>query len=293
MKFSVLIVARNSAPILKNLLDSLNSCDDVILVNDRSTDNTNSIASIYENITIIKSQDLIKDDQNMNPEQNLFYGNEAYFRNLTLNSITYKYDWVLILDSDERVPSETLTALKSIKPEADQVAYSIKRNDIFLGKKLKYAQQVGFYTRLIKIDSCSYKRPINSYMVFKGKVKKLSLSFDHYPFALGLESWLNRHIQYSLIETQKALSSTYQKDNQFSLMNIISNPPRQFLKNFFYLLYFRGFLKFLLLYIFRLGFLDGAPGYIYCMLIAWYETLIEARQRIKMLEDRSIRSDLE
>jgi hypothetical protein len=40
---------------------------------------------------------------------------------------------------------------------------------------------------------------------------------------------------------------------------------------------FRPMLKFFIIYILRLGFLDGKPGYIWCRLIGQYEFQIAAK----------------
>ena len=37
---------------------------------------------------------------------------------------------------------------------------------------------------------------------------------------------------------------------------------------------FRPFLRFVVWYFFRLGILDGRQGYVFCLLMAWYELLV-------------------
>lgn len=286
MQFSVLIVARNASKIIVPLLEDLKNCDDVIVVNDRSTDDTLEKLHKYKNIKVIDSVELIKNHKKLKFNE-LFFGNEAYFRNLTINSIGYKYEWLLLLDSDERISKNSLNQLTYLKPNKNQVAYSLKRTDIFLGRKLRFSQQVSSYLRLIKYKYCKYKRPINSFIECNGQVKRTQITFEHYPFNEGLDKWIDRHIKYSNIESKKAFNNSFTRKNIFSLDFIFKNPIRQFYKNLFYLLYLRGFIKFVLLYVFRFGFLDGIPGYLYCSLIAWYETLIEIKQRLYSFEDET------
>ena len=119
------------------------------------------------------------------------------------------------------------------------------------------------------------------------KVQKTKITLEHFPFNEGLDKWIDRHIKYSNIEAKKAFNNSFSRKNIFSLKFIFKNPIRQFYKNLFYLLYIRGFIKFVLLYFFRFGFLDGIPGYLYCSLIAWYETLIEIKQRLYSFEDET------
>lgn len=286
MRFSILIVARNASKIIVPLLEDLKDCDDVIVVNDRSNDDTLDKLQKFKNIKVIDSIELTKNHKILKYNE-LFFGNESYFRNLTINSIEYKHEWILLLDADERISKKSLNELLNLIPNKNQVAYSLKRSDIFLGRKLKFSQQVNSYLRLIKYKKCRYMRPINSYIECNGLVKKTNITFEHYPFIDGLDKWIDRHIKYSDIEAKKALNNSISRKNIFSINKILKNPIRQFYKNLFYLLYIRGLIKFILLYIFRFGFLDGFPGYLYCSLIAWYETLIEIRQRLYVFEDET------
>ena len=280
MKFSVLILTKDSEEIIDGLLDCLKFCDDVVLVNDRSKDNTSLKAKKYSNVRLFETEDLAKNISQLDLKKNLFYGDEACLRNLTINKIDYKYDWILILDSDERISQSSLNLLNKIELKDEFKAISLMRFDNFLGKRLKYSQQVSRYIRLIKKNYCAYKRPINSFIDVRGKIFNAKISFDHYPFIKGFEHWINKHIEYSKLESIKADNATSEIIKVFNPKIIFNNPIRQLYKNIFYLLYLRGIIKFFILYIFKFGFLDGLPGYIYCCLICWYETLIEIRQKI-------------
>lgn len=288
MKFSVLILTKNSENIIDKLLACLTSCDDVVVVNDRSEDDTAGKVRKYKNARLFETIELAKNIPNLDSQKELFWGDEASLRNLLLNKIDYKYEWILILDSDERISKSALGLLKTLKVPEQYVAISLIRYDNFLGKRLKYSQQVSSYIRLIKKNYCIYKRPINSFLYFNGKEYKTNISFDHFPFINGIESWIDRHIEYSKLESKKANLASNQIKKVFNIKTIITSPIRQLYKNIFYLLFFRGILKFILLYIIRFGFLDGLPGYLYCSLICWYETLIEVRQRINLFSKNKI-----
>ena len=42
---------------------------------------------------------------------------------------------------------------------------------------------------------------------------------------------------------------------------------------------FRGPARFLYMWLFRVGFLDGRPGWDYCRLVGWYEDMIALKTR--------------
>ena len=133
MKFSVLILTKNSENIIDKLLACLTSCDDVVVVNDRSEDDTAGKVRKYKNARLFETIELAKNIPNLDSQKELFWGDEAYLRNLLLNKIDYKYEWILILDSDERISKSALGLLKTLKVPEQYVAISLIRYDNFLG----------------------------------------------------------------------------------------------------------------------------------------------------------------
>ena len=81
----------------------------------------------------------------------------------------------------------------------------------------------------------------------------------------------------------------HKQEEHIQWQEILSNDPskrRKALKEISYRLPFRPFFRFLYMYIFRLGFLDGYAGLTYCSLLSVYEYMIvlkirESEQRRK------------
>jgi hypothetical protein len=63
-------------------------------------------------------------------------------------------------------------------------------------------------------------------------------------------------------------------EEQPSLFNSDRALRRRALKNFSFRLPWRPFIKFLYLYVWQRGFLDGRPGLTYCVLQSFYEYMI-------------------
>lgn len=98
--------------------------------------------------------------------------------------------------------------------------------------------------------------------------------------------WINRHNKYSTyesIETIKALQS-----DEFKFKELFSFNPvirRNAQKQLSYRLPCRPFFRFLHMYIWCGGFLDGKPGFIYSTLISIYEYFIVLKiKEIKLKE---------
>ena len=58
---------------------------------------------------------------------------------------------------------------------------------------------------------------------------------------------------------------------------------RRVLKRLSFFLPFRSLFRFIYMYIFKFGFLDGYPGFIYCRLLSIYENMIDIKIEINKI----------
>lgn len=109
---SVLINVKNGARHLEKCLDALHKFDDVVLLDNYSTDNTIAIAKRYPNVRIFTHE----------------FGGMGRMRNLLA---TYaKYDWVFFVDSDEIVSSDLVDKLLHMQLQ-DGYVYSVLRHNFY------------------------------------------------------------------------------------------------------------------------------------------------------------------
>ena len=122
-----------------------------------------------------------------------------------------------------------------------------------------------------------YERLVNPITLVDGPIGDLHHPLDHYPFSKGLSHWIARHNSYSSFEAQQILQNRSRQE-PFSLPAAFFdrdfNRRRFHQKELFYRLPARPLMKFLLLYILKLGFLDGRPGFTYALLQSIYEAMI-------------------
>jgi hypothetical protein len=160
----------------------------------------------------------------------------------------------------------------------DVTLYHFLRKDMFMDRWLKRSS--GYPTwagRLVKLGEVSVKRDINEEYWTNGKKGYLKSHFIHYPFNKGIAFWLERHNRYSSME---AAALVNEKKDRLKVQDLFSSDPtirRKCLKQLAYRIPFRPFLVFCYLYFFRLGFLDGLPGLIYCRLRSMYEYMIDLK----------------
>ena len=121
MKITAVVLTKNEEKHIQKCLSNLKWVDEVIIVDDNSTDKTVEIAA-KDGVKIYK-RDLV--------------GDFAAQRNFGLSKASN--DWVLFIDADEQVTSKLADEIEALDLlNADTLAYSINRVDYLWGKQLKY-----------------------------------------------------------------------------------------------------------------------------------------------------------
>lgn len=136
--------------------------------------------------------------------------------------------------------------------------------------------------RLFRPEKAYYERLINCVLVLDGEVGSVVGFLDHYPFSKGINHWLERHNSYSRFEARQIVANRA-KGVSFSMLKAFTardfHKRRQHQKELFYRLPFRPVIKFFLIYICKLGFLDGRAGLTYAILQSIYEYFIVLKTR--------------
>jgi len=187
MKISVVIAAKNEEAMLPDCIRSvLGFSDDVVLVNDMSTDATVEVAKKYGARVFDRKLDGFSTQKN--------YG-----------ASKANNDWVLILDADERVSNELSDELIRLKPGGKTAGYEIKfRNHI--GKK--WLRHGGLYpdphVRLYDHRRAKYgKREVHETLDVDGGVGKLNNDIIHFTYANYAE-YLAKVKKYATLEAKWA-----------------------------------------------------------------------------------------
>lgn len=270
---SVLILTLNEELDLPECLKSVSWSDDVVVFDSFSTDHTVKIAK--ESCARVFQRK---------------FDNYAAQRNAALSEVQYKYPWVLLVDADERWPESLCSEMiEAIRADGKISLFHFRRKDMFMGKWLRRSTGYPTWTgRLLRPDSVRVEREINEEYHTDEEVGYLNGHFIHYPFNKGVANWFDRHNRYSSME---AISLAREVGEKLRLLNLISQNPivrRKAMKQLAYRLPFRPIIVFFYLYFFRLGFLDGVPGLIYCRLRAIYEYMID----LKVKESRRRENNL-
>lgn len=272
---SVLVLTLNEEKNLESCLESVSWSDDIVVFDSYSTDRTLEIAKMTGARVIQRKFD-----------------NELDHRTASLK-LNFKYPWLYNPDADEITTPELRDEMLSVVSDTKrtEVAYRVRFKTMFMGKWIRHSSLYPTWVmRLFRPEKIRFERATNLTYIADGAVGFLQSHFKHYSFKNGLNAWFEKHNKYSWHEAQEAIK--HNKEARLDLSDLLdfSNPVlrRRTLKELLFRLPFRPTLRFLYMYFFRLGFLDGLPGLTYCRLLSMYEQMIvlkmkEIRRREKGL----------
>jgi len=268
---SILIPIRNEAANLPRCLQSIAWADEIYVVDSVSTDGSIQIS----------------EDHGANVIQFDFNGTWPKKKNWALENLPFKHPWVFILDADEELLPDAEEELRAIvtQPKPPIAGYWINRRFWFMGKWLKHAyypnwnlrlflHRSGRYEQLTSVETASGDNEVHEHVVVDGATAHLKTEMNHYAFP-NIGVFIEKHNRYSNWEARVALDH-YLHGSDSSLQNKQVGSRRK-LKSLTRKLPFRPTLRFLYVYLYQKGFLDGVEGYYFARLHAVYEFLCVAK----------------
>lgn len=224
-KITGLIIAYNEEKNIKEVIECLHFCDEIILVDSFSTDKTLQIAKTFNKVKIIQNefQDFTKQ------------------RNIALENA--QNDWVIFLDCDERItPKLETEILQTVENTNAKDAYYFYRKFFFAEKPIHFSgTQNDKNFRLFKKSKCRYvpHKKVHETIEVQGSIGVLKNKLLHYSVA-----------DYASYR-QKVLLYAKLKSEEYFISGRRYNP---------FLAYSKSILRFIKIYIFKLGILDGKEG---------------------------------
>ncbi len=267
---SVIVPIRNEAENLPRCLASIDWADEIFVVDSQSTDDSIDIARQH-GAQVVQFQ---------------FNGTWPKKKNWSLENLPFRNEWIFILDADEVLPSEAEDEFrKAIADAGDLAGYWINRRFMFMGKWLRHAyypnwnlrlfrHSLGRYEKLTETDTQSGDNEVHEHVIVNGPTGRLRCEMDHYAFPT-VEVFVEKHNRYSnweaRVSVERRLAGTDVKISSGTVGR------RRRLKQFSQRLPFRPLLRFLYVYLWQKGFLDGRGGYYFARLHAFYEFLSVAK----------------
>jgi glycosyltransferase involved in cell wall biosynthesis len=269
---SVIIPIKNEAVNLPRCLDCVKWADEIFVVDSQSTDGSIEIAQ----------------RRGANVVQFEFNGTWPKKKNWALENLAFRNEWVFILDADEVLPQQAKGEFtKAITDAGDIAGYWINRRFMFMGRWLRHAYYPnwnlrlfqhahGRYEKLTDAPTYSGDNEVHEHVLVNGRTAKLQVEIEHYAFP-SIDVFVEKHNRYSNWEARMAAETLLDSSS-----GKISSQPvnrRRKLKTLSQRLPFRPLLRFLYVYVWQKGFLDGAEGYYFARLHGFYEFLSVAKTR--------------
>jgi len=255
---SVIIAVRDEAKNLPRCLQALRDVGEVYVIDSQSTDETVEIARSHGAQVV----------------QFHYQGGWPKKRQWAMNTLPIAHDWILLLDADEVLTPELSEEIRAAIQNPAIAGYSILLRTCFLGRVLRHGD-VGLWKlslfrrgkgqyecRLKDQDASMADMEVHEHVVVEGATASLRNPLIHYNVE-SLSRYIRKHDEYSNWESHVLLERGEDKELPPSLLGTQAQ-RRRWLKRKLFALPGSPVLLFLYRYVLRFGFLDGAPGLIYC-----------------------------
>lgn len=240
---SAVVLAKNVELSIAEVVGNLAFCDEVVVVDDNSTDNTALVAAKAGAVVLTHSLE----------------GDFSAQRNYALEKT--EGDWVLFVDTDETVPENLQKEIRqAIEAEKDVDAFYIKRRDIWWGRELQFGEVYDVahkgLIRLMKKTAGHWSGKVHETFATTGKTARLTHHLTHRPHP-GLKDFLNSINVYSTLRAKEL----FENKKKQSIISLVCVPP----------------IKFFYTYVLKFGFLEGTPGFAYSFLMSFHSFLVRAK----------------
>lgn len=175
---SVVIAAHNEAADITECIASVAWADQVLVVENDSTDDTIELAKAAGAEVF------------SHPFQSI--GRQ---RNAAIERA--RHEWILVLDADERATPEVAAALEKEMSHPRTDAYRLRMRNRFLGREIRYGGwgndwQLRFFRRALRYD----ERPVHEHVMYSGATIDLATPLWHTPYA-NLDEYFGKLRSYS------------------------------------------------------------------------------------------------
>jgi glycosyltransferase involved in cell wall biosynthesis len=227
MKISVYIIAFNEVEKIRDCINSVLWADEIIVADSYSTDGTTEIANEMGAKVV-----------------HIPFNGYGDLRNKAVGNC--KGEWIFSLDSDERCTIEVRDEIIKLIDNAPLDIYRVPRKNFFMGKWIKHS---GWHP--------NFRQP----QLFK----KGTMSYTMEPVHEGYISHSNKEIgvienviwQFPFKNTEEVMY----KANRYSSLGVLKLQEKK-IKGSIFKAFIHGSWSFIKHYIFKLGFLDGGPGFV-------------------------------
>jgi glycosyltransferase involved in cell wall biosynthesis len=235
-KITAIIPTLDEEVNVKEAIESVLWCDEIIVVDSFSKDRTVEIVKSFPDVRLLQHE----------------YEHSAAQKNWTIPQATHP--WIFLLDADERPTPELVEEIKAVvKSGTNYSGFWIYRRNHFMGKRINYSGwQSDKVIRLFKRDECRYQnKHVHAEIESKGQIGVLKQKLIHYTYK-DLNSYLNKADRYTTWGALDRVQKFEKCGHKIGLPYLFLRPVGRFFRHYFL----------------RLGILDGTHGFVVSALAA-------------------------
>jgi len=181
-------------------------------------------------------------------------------------------EWVLFLDADETVPARLAEILRGLVSRPDQpgdpVAYELTPRYLFWGRWLRRTQGYpNWHPRLARAGRARLTSGVWEEFEAGTRVGRIEEPYDHHANSKGFRDWLERHDRYSTWEAEGIVRYLETKSPTAFGTGRKAGQRAQAARWW----PLRPLAKFLYLFVWRRGFLEGKEALVFSLCMAFYE----------------------
>lgn len=199
---SIVVLVKNEQDRIKACLESVKWADEIIVIDNGSTDDTIKIVKQYtDKIFKVSQQDF------------------SSVRNFAMEKT--QGDWVLFVDADERVMKNLQDEIRTMISSPDYSAYAISRKNIIFGRKVSYTPfWPDWVIRLLKkSDFDKWVGKVHEYPKFKGKLGYSKSSFLHLTHR-DVDQIVLKSLEWSKIDAMLRFEANHPKMSGWRFLRI-------------------------------------------------------------------------
>lgn len=209
-KISAIILTKNSENLIADCVESVKFCDEIVIIDDNSSDRTVELATrLGARVETLSSKHLgggrlERSGSHDSPEVEIDFAEKR-----NLGHKIAKNKWILYIDSDERVSKELKESILEVvnDRQPEYPAYKILRKNYYFGNHewpyIEKPERLFNKTALLEWRGKLHETP-----VIKGKFGELNGFLLHYTHT-DLSSMVNKTIAWSKIEAELRLKAQH------------------------------------------------------------------------------------
>jgi glycosyltransferase involved in cell wall biosynthesis len=235
---TALVLARNEEERLAVCLEHVRWADQLLVVDDMSTDRTAEISRRYGATVVQRAFDNFSDQGNFG------------LRHAT-------GDWVISLDADELVTPEFRQEIEAVlRSDGGHAGFTFKRLNFFLGRRMRYGGWYHDVLHLFRRDAGKFAGKVHHTPQLTGTIGRLKGHVEHRPFK-RVSQFLERQNRYTTMEAQEWLELRGPAKAADQREQLVRRPLKLFWK----------------MYVKKQGWREAFPGFLFSALYAWLDMI--------------------